>query len=50
MIAEEDLLRVARSQAPVLSVYLNTMSLDPGRHPTVLPGVNWFRKEAKSMR
>jgi hypothetical protein len=49
MIAEEDLLRVARSHAPVLSVYLNTMSLDPGRHPTVLPGVNWFRREAKSM-
>ena len=49
MIAEEGLLRVARSQAPVLSVYLNMMAQDPSRHPTVPPGVTWFRREAKSM-
>ncbi len=49
MIAEEDLLWVARSQPPVLTVYLNTMAQDPSRHPTVPPGVTWFRREAKAM-
>jgi len=49
MLVTEALRKMTQSQPPVLTVYLNTLSPDSGRHPTVPPAVAWFRKEASTI-
>ena len=49
MLVTEELRKMTQSQPPVLTVYLNTLSPDYGRHPTVPPAAAWFRKAASTL-